>query len=289
MNNRTKYYGFYRGKVVQLLNNGFCRIEIPAILETINGDQNTLPLAEPAQTIGGGGDTLNGAFTYPAIGSIVWCFFEGGNIERPVYFATSNVRSETWNKIVINSNKSIRKNEGNAGDEIYQSSQITKFNGSTIEQASVLDPSSGIKKSDSIELNVETIPEINELSTENSDLTIENKSPPIPIAASITLDNKDNSIKLTAKNSIILEAPSIELRSHCDGRKGSILLDSDTIENVSNFYRIFSSKTNILGYEHILMSYYQLLQNQIQIPTIESSSLQLSMNNNSTNGGTNEQ
>lgn len=262
MKNKTKYYGFYRGKVVQLLSHGFCRIEIPAILERVDGDPNTLPLAEPAQTIGGGGNTLNGTFTYPAKNSIVWCFFEGGNLERPVYFATSNVKSQSWDQIVVNVNG---KNTDNTGDIVYPTSNMTKFNRSTIEQKLIVDPKTGVKNADSIELTVETIPEIDDLSAENADLIIEKKSPPIPIAATLTMDNKDNSIKLTAKNSIVLEAPNIELRSHCDGKRGSIFLNGDTIENVSNFYRIMSSKINILGFAHIIMSYYRLFQNQIEI------------------------
>ena len=96
MKDSMKYFGLYRGEVMQCLNNGFCRIRVPDILEANEGDINTLPIAEQAQPIGGGANTNNGTFTYPDIGSIVWCFFEGGNLERPVYFATSNARSPMY-------------------------------------------------------------------------------------------------------------------------------------------------------------------------------------------------
>lgn len=90
--NQNQFFNNFRGKVVTHESNGYCRIFVPGIypddweMKTI---QN-LPLAEPAQPLFAGGGNSNGMFQYPDIGTVVWLFFEYGDISRPIYFACTN-------------------------------------------------------------------------------------------------------------------------------------------------------------------------------------------------------
>ena len=52
-------------------------------------DPNCLPEAEQAAPFFGGGLQQDGVFSYPHINSIVWCFFENCDQNRPVYFAST--------------------------------------------------------------------------------------------------------------------------------------------------------------------------------------------------------
>lgn len=99
----SQYYGFYRGRVVEHGHCGTCRIWIPEVYPSDwESNPKFLPVAEQAQPFtvfgsqpkfseDGENTTPNGVpggvYSYPAIGSYVWCFFVNGNIENPVYFA----------------------------------------------------------------------------------------------------------------------------------------------------------------------------------------------------------
>lgn len=249
MKKTMKYYGFYRGQVVQCLNNGFCRIRIPNILEKLNDDINTLPLAEPAQAIGGGSDiTLSGTFTYPDINSIVWVFFEGGNLERPVYFATSNVSSPNWASVLLP--EKVNTNKGNTGKSIEPIGHLIQFNKSFIKQSAVLDKETEKPIGDKIDIVVNST---SEMEKEYAKTTEENKEKTkgftAPIAASVHLDNKWNTVTITAKNSIILRAPNILFDTTSFERPGYILINSNVIDNLLNNgnYRIMQGLVNIDG------------------------------------------
>lgn len=86
----NKLAGVYRGQVIQHLTHGKCKVWIPGIYpdEFITKPDN-LPPAEQASSLFGGINNGNGMFSYPNIGAIVWCFFENGDQNRPVYFAAS--------------------------------------------------------------------------------------------------------------------------------------------------------------------------------------------------------
>lgn len=84
--------GFYRGTVIKHLSNGKCKIWIPTIHpeEWNSYDKaDLLPDAEQASSLSFGANKGSGIFTYPNIGSTVWCFFENGDQNLPVYFASS--------------------------------------------------------------------------------------------------------------------------------------------------------------------------------------------------------
>lgn len=83
--------GFYRGIVLKHLSNGKCKIWIPTIHpKEWNSYEKAdlLPSAEQASPISFGTNKGLGVFSYPNIGSIVWCFFENGDQNLPVYFAS---------------------------------------------------------------------------------------------------------------------------------------------------------------------------------------------------------
>jgi len=85
-----RYDGFYRGIVVQHCDHGKCKVFIPTVYaQEYADDPNKLPLAEQASPLFGGTNNGNGMFSYPNIGTVVWCFFQDGDINLPVYFAAT--------------------------------------------------------------------------------------------------------------------------------------------------------------------------------------------------------
>jgi len=77
---RSSLHGIYRGKVIQHLTHGYCKIFIygiyPDVWETM---PDMLPRAEQASPLFAGTNNGNGVFTYPNIGSMVWCMFANGD------------------------------------------------------------------------------------------------------------------------------------------------------------------------------------------------------------------
>lgn len=89
-NGLLKCQGFYRGKVIQHLNYGKCKIFVPSVYPSeLENKPEMLPDAEQASPLFGGTNNGNGMFSYPNIGTIVWVFFENENQNRPVYFAAT--------------------------------------------------------------------------------------------------------------------------------------------------------------------------------------------------------
>ena len=102
-------FGFYRGQVLKHLPNGYCKIWIPGIYdEALKATPDKLPNAEQAAPLLFGYQNErygvgNGAYSYPDLNAIVWCFFQNGDQNFPVYFAatlggenpTSNFKNRT--------------------------------------------------------------------------------------------------------------------------------------------------------------------------------------------------
>lgn len=91
-NERNHCSGFFRGKVVQRSSNkhGLLKIWIPGVYPEEWEDQPAkLPDAEPASPLFAGCCDGNGMFSYPNIGSTVWCFFQNEDQNFPVYFAAT--------------------------------------------------------------------------------------------------------------------------------------------------------------------------------------------------------
>lgn len=91
-------YGIYRG-IVKLNSNGEnakpsdselkgrCKIWIPGIYpKEYENDASKLPWAEPAYTIFGLNSSNGGINSVPAVGTVVWIFFEEGFYLNPIYF-----------------------------------------------------------------------------------------------------------------------------------------------------------------------------------------------------------
>lgn len=85
----TKMTGIYRARVEG--NNdpeklGRIRARIYPAFSDID-DINTIPWAVPAFGLWEGAGTNVGSFTVPDVGTFVFCFFEAGDVNQPVYFA----------------------------------------------------------------------------------------------------------------------------------------------------------------------------------------------------------
>jgi len=80
--------GIYRGKVldnIDSMKKGRVKVEILGIFTGI--EKEYLPWAVPGLPIFCGAGVGFGSFGVPAIDSWVWCFFEEGDHQQPVYFA----------------------------------------------------------------------------------------------------------------------------------------------------------------------------------------------------------
>lgn len=99
-----KLVGFYRGIVKAHSPNGKCKIFWPGVTpaEWFEDDEklSLIPDAEQAAPLFASGGDGNGTFCYPEVGTTVWGFFENGDANFPVYFATTlsfNDNSTTYN------------------------------------------------------------------------------------------------------------------------------------------------------------------------------------------------
>lgn len=100
MDTKQTFFGNYRAKVLSTtdpLNLGRVKCEIyPMLIGEVTARGLTgiegvplaaLPYAVPAYPLFVGAKAGNGFWTVPEVGSYVWVFFEGGDINQPVYFA----------------------------------------------------------------------------------------------------------------------------------------------------------------------------------------------------------
>ena len=90
----TKKYGNYRALVVSnkdTMEAGRIQVRVFSIYDDLKDSE--LPWAIYADPLMGGDSDIGGSF-FPDEGSIVWVFFEEGNIEQPVYFAGAPSRPD---------------------------------------------------------------------------------------------------------------------------------------------------------------------------------------------------
>lgn len=124
--NDQKLRGFYRGQVIQHLGSGKCKIYIPGVFpEECLDNPECIPDAEQAAPLFGGVNNGNGCFSYPNIGATVWCFFENGDQNFPVYFA-STLGGET---AVDNSTEGFQRVRDNVCRNRDDKSNDTTLNG----------------------------------------------------------------------------------------------------------------------------------------------------------------
>ena len=198
--------GFYRGIVLKHLSAGRCKIYIPGVNppEWNSYDKaDNLPSAEQAAPICFGVNQGNGVFSYPNIGSAVWCFFQNGDQNMPVYFASSlggKPASGNWD--------AARKMAGSHPDdayvhkihvknsdiEIYETGQIkarTDFAGNFCQILMDADGNINLESSQTIKL----------------------KTKAIIFDAETQLDAKSPQMVVTAATAANVTSPSINLNS----------------------------------------------------------------------------
>lgn len=115
--NIKKLNGFYRGTVLKHLPAGKCKVFIYGVYnENYLESPDNLPDAEQAAPLYGGCNNGNGVFSYPNIGSSVWCFFQNGDQNLPVIFASTlggDIAKENYNIIKDNREKELDKKYSN--------------------------------------------------------------------------------------------------------------------------------------------------------------------------------
>lgn len=83
-----KFNGIYRGLVINNLDPTYlCNIQVRVYPMLAQVEDSNLPWAVPATSIFSGAGDGFGSVSIPEIGTMVFVFFENGDIYQPVYFA----------------------------------------------------------------------------------------------------------------------------------------------------------------------------------------------------------
>lgn len=206
MNNNDKLYGFYRGKVLKHLSNGYCKIWIPSIYPdkwSTTDQADNLPSAEQASPLSFGANNGLGIFSYPNIGSIVWCFFQNGDQNLPVYFAStlgSKNASKEWDNARIMA--------GNGNNDAFMHIIDVKNTKIKINETGVLQITTKFGEN-STEISMDSNGNIMLEST--NQITLKSKN--ILLDATTQIDIKTKNIKTDASIQSVLTSPSIKLNS----------------------------------------------------------------------------
>lgn len=200
--------GFYRGIVLKHLSKGKCKIWIPTVHpEDWNSYEKAdmLPDAEQASPLSFGTNNGLGIFSYPNIGSIVWCFFENGDQNLPVYFAASLGGPEA-----ISQWDDSRRRAGSYPDDAYVHHIQVKNSDVYIHETGVIEMSTHDDElANSCSLTMDQDGNIIISSTSKIQL----KSKQISIDAQTQLDEKAPNIKQVALVHSSTTSPAIELDS----------------------------------------------------------------------------
>ena len=241
-----KFYGFYRGTVLKQLNNGYCLIEIPGILQFKPENIESLPPAEPAQGICGG-PANGGTFSYPDIGSNVWCFFANGDIRQPVYFAISNVKSENWCSVSQKLNVDGTPTGFPDATYVHSAGTETIYGKTAISQINILKPNKPDSEvaSSKIDMKVfrttedleriskQYVPDDGYKLPEEKNNEIVNNGSDMKTAGEIEITNgRGGIVTITAGHLLRLHAPYIEIDTTNAGGvdNGRILFKAGNIE-----------------------------------------------------------
>lgn len=92
------FNGFYRGMVIDNKGErGKCKIFIPGTYpDDFKNTPENLPWAEPAMGLFGGHNNGQGMTEWPQVSAWLWCFFDHGSHNHPVYFAACQGSQERW-------------------------------------------------------------------------------------------------------------------------------------------------------------------------------------------------
>lgn len=78
-------------------------------------------------------NTSKGLFSIPKVGAKVWVFFENGNLNRPVYFATSYDKEDWVNIADENYPDDFENIYGETGEKVYRNKMAVSQKGGVIE------------------------------------------------------------------------------------------------------------------------------------------------------------
>lgn len=209
-------FGFYRGIVLKHLSYGNCKIWIPGVYpkEWKSPDKaDCLPTAEQASSLAFGANNGLGIFSYPNINSIVWCFFENGNRDLPVYFASTlggQKAMATWNE--------ARPMAGAGDSDAYVHKIAVKDSTIEIYETGVIKVKTG-KDAKQCKLDLDADGNI----TLESDSTLTLKSKQILIDAETQVDIKAPNITNSASIHYDVKSPAINV----DATGGSVKITTN--------------------------------------------------------------
>lgn len=111
----TEFFGIYRGKVIDNVDpNKLGRIKIQ-VYPMFSGISTTdVPWAIPAYSISEGSGSGIGNFAVPELNTLVYVFFEEGDVYQPVYFleAPSAVHGLPTERLINYPNRKVLKTRG---------------------------------------------------------------------------------------------------------------------------------------------------------------------------------
>lgn len=128
-NNVIRYDGFYRGKVLKHLDKGLLKVFIYGVYpQSLEAKADSLPTCEQAAPLFAGTNDGNGMFSYPNIGSTVWCFFQNGDYNFPVAFASTLGGGQAFSEYKIARPKVTEKDVENGTDAYVHKINVKKSN-----------------------------------------------------------------------------------------------------------------------------------------------------------------
>lgn len=214
---QSNLVGFYRGVVIKHLSNGCCKLWIPSVHPEEWADfskADLLPTAEQASSLSFGAANGLGIYTYPNIGSVVWCFFENCDQHLPVYFAASLCGPDGCN----NWNKALAM-PGSHPDDAYLHKIHVKNTDIEIYETGVLKIKTE-NGDNNCQINLDADGNVQIQTTS----TITLKSKQILVDAETQIDMKAPNVKISAPIHFSVESPAIDL----DSTKGHTVVKSRT-------------------------------------------------------------
>ena len=217
-------FGFYRGIVKKHLANGMCKVFIPGVYpREYENHPDSLPDAEQASPLFGGGTGGNGAVSYPDVEATVWCFFQNGDQNLPVYFAQTLLCDEGTSPF-----SKVRTNASDDGDP----SSNTSLTGHDAQNHMIRCGKSliYIAESGQIEITTNADQDVDPGADEASLAALAAKS------AKITIDG-NGYVTIQGTQDISLKAPTINLdaEDEVNVNTSQFVLNANVIETRSTF------------------------------------------------------
>lgn len=236
-NHGIKLTGFFRGQVKKHCSDGKCKIFIPGVYpDECLENFNLIPDAEQAAPLFGGVNNGNGMFSYPNIDSIVWCFFENGDHNRPVYFA-----STLGGELAINTiDQGFKKVRTNVCDEDENGNDTTETGADAQQHCIVCQSSVGaseimIRESGQIEIKTKSDEGYSTINIDGSGTitistsdSIQVDSPSVKISGNQQIELNSQMVKIRASDQLYIDSPMFTCRSKTavNVKSPSIMMDA---------------------------------------------------------------